>query len=152
MLLVAELLSKGEAVVNENKSGEVQDVLKMMRIEAFLSYAFVDREVKDEELTEGETKDCSKLEMYVKRENMESEYYEEVKVEGQKFKSSLLERNNSSSEVMQPFNKNKPETIEVVEECVKNVTEKQVRREAVKKTLKCDQCAFVHLKLQEVQI
>ena len=44
LLLVAELLSKGEAVVNENKSGEVQDVLKMMRIEAFLSYVFVDRE------------------------------------------------------------------------------------------------------------
>ena len=76
LLMVAELLSKGTAVVHANKV-EVQEVFKIMRIEAFLSYCVADMEVKDEDLTEM-TEDCSQSEIYVKieksDENKESEY------------------------------------------------------------------------------
>ena len=64
LLLVAEILLKGTAVVNENM-GEVKEVFKMLRIEATLSYFIADREVKDEDFTEG-TEDYSQSEIFVK--------------------------------------------------------------------------------------
>jgi len=113
LLLVAELLTKGTAVVNAN-NGEVQEVFKMMGIEAFLSHCVPNMEVKDEDLTE----DCSQSEIHVKVEKSDeikdSEYdgdfgyLSAIKIENEEIESNLfLERNKSSSDILLPSKENK---------------------------------------------
>ena len=121
---------------------EVQELFKMMRVEAFLSYCVADRDIKDEDITDG-TDDSFQSEIYVKiekDENMENEYYEDF--DNLAFNKVKGERNQFSSKVLRPFNENKPEEIKIDKGCDENVREKQVRQEAVKKTFKCDQCAY----------
>merc|ERR1719318_2461726 len=109
LLLVAELLLKGTAVVNAN--GEVQEVFKMMGIEAFLSYCVPNMEVKDEDLTE----DCSQSEIHVKVEKSDEikdneydgdfGYLSAIKIENEESESNLfLKRNKSSSDILLPSN------------------------------------------------
>jgi len=126
LLLVAELLFKGTAVLQAN-NGEVQEVFKMMGIEAFLSYCVSDREVKDEDFTE----DSCQFEIRVKREKSDeiknSEYYEDfvsaIEVEKKKIECDLFsERNESSSDILLPPNENKDKERE--------------------KPFACDQCAY----------
>jgi len=144
LLVVAELLSKGATVVHAN-NGEVQDVFKMMGIEASFSYCVVDTEVKDE----GFAEDCS--ESYVKiedsDENKKSEYYEDfeslsaIKVKNKRNESNLSKRNDSHFEDPLPSNENKPEDDKKVQECDKNVNKNNVRQHGVK-PFKCDHCAY----------
>jgi len=142
LLMVAELLSKGTAVVHANKK-EVQEVFKMMRIEACISCCVADMEVKDEDLTKG----CSQSDIYIKIEksddNKESEYYEDFrnlaadKVENKNIESNLSEGNNSL-EVLLRSNENKPED----EENRRDTEPDILRQHSSMKHFKCDQCEY----------
>merc|ERR1719470_115965 len=115
LLLVAQLLSEGATVLHAN-NGEVQEVFKMMGIKAFFSYCVAaDREVKDENSAE----DCSQSE------------------------NNLLDRNKSSSnDFLLPSKENKPEENKSRIECDENILKKYIRNHPVKKSFKCDQCAY----------
>merc|ERR1719318_2091111 len=115
LLLVAQLLSEGATVLHAN-NGEVQEVFKMMGIKAFFSYCVAaDREVKNENSAE----DCSQSE------------------------NNLLDRNKSSSnDFLLPSKENKPEENKSRIECDENILKKYIRNHPVKKSFKCDQCAY----------
>jgi len=115
LLLVAQLLSEGAAVLHAN-NGEVQEVFKMMGIKAFFSYCVAaDREVKNENSAE----DCSQSE------------------------NNLSDRNKSSSnDFLLPSKENKPEENKSRIECDENILKKYIRNHPVKKSFKCDQCAY----------
>merc|ERR1719318_1932413 len=115
LLLVAQLLSEGAAVLHAN-NGEVQEVFKMIGIKAFFSYCVAaDREVKNENSAE----DCSQSE------------------------NNLSDRNKSSSnDFLLPSKENKPEENKSRIECDENILKKYIRNHPVKKSFKCDQCAY----------